>query len=1328
MKNLLTFILIVLCNIACVKCLAQQNQVNGWGKLSCNLIVEMAQDSYGFVWIATENGLNRFDGWKFVSYFHDEKDSTSLSGNMVRKLLTDKKGRLWIGTNNGLQYYCPFEDAFHSIPFPNNSHPSISDIVEIHNGEIWVVTSGYGAFSIDPKTLKVTYQKWITELCNTLFMNCIYEDRFHHLWIAYLGNHLACLFPQSKTAEIHDLPPAPSSKVYDIEEDKEGRLFISTHEHFLRKDKEQMEFMPIAYNDCLSVDVRSMIKCSNGMLLVNSNSYGLLYLDTLKMELQSIEKTPGHRVNMAKGKVHAFIEDRNGNLWINSRQKGISIIPSMPFQFKFRNFSNINPKGYTSAIYKDKAGDTWIGNTDCTLYRINPEGVIKESFHTPKYVHCMLEDSNGTFWLGTEYGGIWQFNRRTGQCTSFPLFKDKAVIQIIEGKNKTLYFALPGTGFAYYNLNSGESQLITYKSQLSTDIQLGNDWIYTLLCDSDGLIWIGHNTGINCYDPEKKFFLELGCDSILNTRVCYALLEDNRHHIWMGTNNSLYAYDKLTQSTQHFDREEGIPSNIICGLAADSKGNIWCSTYKGLCCINREDNRILNFFSGNGLADTEYTTSVFYQAEKGEAFFGGLYGVTSFTPDSVRTPYQLHQPTLTQLYLNNSPVSAKSLMPKHCMTPTTLMDLRKLYFPSDDNNFSLEFSTLEFHDCTNIYFEYRINELNAKWSKTDLGENRITYNYLPPGNYTLEIRACENEVHSPLTQLSIYIAPPWYLTTWAWICYVLLCLVLLGGTYYIWYKRQCRKRREEASEERLRFFINIAHEIRSPITLIISPLTELIKKDYDDVTMKALKTMQRNANRILNLINQLLDIRRIDKGQMKITYRQTDLVGFITDIFNMFDYQANKRNIRFSYHHEKDTLPIWLDCNNFDKVLMNLLMNAFKYTPDGGEISIVLTSGTDESVSTPLKHYAEISISDSGIGLNDKEVEKIFERFYQTDSNTSLGFGIGLNLAKMLVELHHGTIIAANRADVQGSCFTLRLPLGNAHLSDEEISDTVSQPRPTLEIASDWEMKEAKEIARKSKTRNRILIIDDDKEVCEYLQRELGDIYKIQTCNNGSDAYSMALQQRTDLIISDVVMPGMDGFELLKKVKSNANISHIPVILLTSQTEANNRLKGWEVGADAFLAKPFRIEELLLLCSNLISTRSHLKGKFGSGQELESKIKSIEVKSNDEHLMERLMEVVNRNLTDSRFTVENLAEEVGISRVQLHRKLKEMAGVSTSEFIRNIRLRQAAKLLKEKKINVSQIAYTVGFTNPNLFSIAFKNLYGCSPKDYSEREKENSEK
>ena len=452
-----------------------------------------------------------------------------------------------------------------------------------------------------------------------------------------------------------------------------------------------------------------------------------------------------------------------------------------------------------------------------------------------------------------------------------------------------------------------------------------------------------------------------------------------------------------------------------------------------------------------------------------------------------------------------------------------------------------------------------------------------------------------------------------------------------------------------------------------------------------------------------------MDIRKIDKGQMKIACQETDMVGFIKDLTLVFDYQANKRNIKFTFESTEDRLPIWIDRNNFDKVLMNLLINAFKYTEDGGEIRITLSTNKSENrYTTP--DYAEINLLDSGLGLNEKEVERIFERFYQTAPHNPLGCGIGLNLSKMLVELHHGTIKASNRKDIQGSCFTVRIPIGKAHLTKENIVQQSETIRIALETPLYWEDKNYPTTAIKNKKRQRVLIVDDDEGLRNYVERELSPTYKIIAANNGSEALQILLQERIDLVISDVAMPEMDGFSLLKKIKSNENISHIPVILLTSQVEADSRMMGWNVGADGFMDKPFLIEELLLLCNNLISNRSLLKGKFVGVKELEDKINPLDIKSNDDQF-------INKNIDNSKFSIETLSKEVGISRTQLHRKLKEITGITTSDFIRNVRLKQAAKLLVEKKVNISQVAYATGFSNPTIFAVAFKKFYGYSPTE-----------
>jgi DNA-binding response OmpR family regulator len=414
-------------------------------------------------------------------------------------------------------------------------------------------------------------------------------------------------------------------------------------------------------------------------------------------------------------------------------------------------------------------------------------------------------------------------------------------------------------------------------------------------------------------------------------------------------------------------------------------------------------------------------------------------------------------------------------------------------------------------------------------------------------------------------------------------------------------------------------------------------------------------------------------------------------------------------------------LPVWIDKNNFDKVLVNLLSNSFKYTPDSGEIIVILTSGIEEKISGNMYRFVEIRVLDSGIGLEKDKQNKIFDRFYQIGNEltfSSIGTGIGLNLCRILVELHHGTITAANRVEAQGSCFTIRIPLGKDHLRKEELADGQTNLRPTLQALTYTQPSPTKKNSSKSKTNYKILIVDDEVEIRDFLRQELEEDYKITTCVNGIEALGIIHSNTPDLIISDVVMPEMNGFELLKKIKENSNLSHIPVILLTSKIEHEDRMEGLEKGADAYLCKPFNTDELDILVKNLITSRRFLKGKYSGAQDQEDKIKTIEFKSSDEMLMERIMTFVNENIDNAEMNVEMLAQSVGLGRVQLHRKLKEMTGIPTGEFVRNLRLKQAAILLKEKKINVTQIAYAVGFTNQTHFSTAFKKFYGVSPREY----------
>ena len=584
------------------------------------------------------------------------------------------------------------------------------------------------------------------------------------------------------------------------------------------------------------------------------------------------------------------------------------------------------------------------------------------------------------------------------------------------------------------------------------------------------------------------------------------------------------------------------------------------------------------------------------------------------------------------------------------------------------------------------------------WSQTAVGSNVISFSHIQPGSYTLEVRAHENGVYTDSQVYYLVIRAPWYRSAWAYLIYIIGAMGFLSYLGLSW-RRQTR---QQLDEEKMKFLINATHDIRSPLTLIMSPLHKLLRRDFDQETKTELKTIEHNAQRIQNLVNQILDIRKIDKQQMKLQCQETDMVQYVGNILKSYDYTAKERNIDFHYKPAIDKLNVWLDRSALDKVVDNLLSNAFKYTYDGGAIEVRVAEGERDT--------AVLQVVDTGMGIKG-DANRLFDRFYSTSHSLHIeGTGIGLNLCKMMVEMHHGTIEAANREDVQGSIFTVHLPLGKAHLSAEEIL-----------------IPEEKEQGQRQKAQSnyKVLVVDDDVEIGDYIAQELGSYYRITTVTNGREALRELLSTETDrqydLVVSDVMMPEMDGFTMLRMIKTNMNISHIPVVMLTSKSDVANRLEGLERGADAFLAKPFDMDTLHVVINNLISKNLRLKGKYSGTQQQKDKVVETNVKGNDEILMERIMKAINEHLSDSDFNVEMLTKEVGISRAQLHRKMKEMTGLPISEFIRNIRLEQAVRLLKEQKINVTQVAYTVGFSNLAHFSTVFRKQFGVSPTEYIEQ-------
>lgn len=1294
---------------------AQQHLWYNSNKLSCSLINKITQDSYGFIWIGTENGLNKFDGWSVTQYFHKDGNYGSLLNNNVQSFLNDKQGNLWIGTGRGLQRYSEYNDVFYSVKFPRNIHPDVYNLCQLHTGEIWAVTEGYGIFSVNPITMVAKSLSHINVMCGTLYPQYVFEDHLHRLWIAKPNGIMVMTTADRKRYKDIRLSNSNEQMIVTISEDNKGRMWIASMTNLFLWNEKKQSFICMKNVEKTKSSINSMACCKNGRVLVCDENNGIKYADiaTDTMYPYISESIP------ANDNYRTLFEDRNQNLWLGCYKSGLNIFSHAPCQFSFTNISSISPQGKKiSSIYSDKDNNIWVGTSGGLLLKLNNRMQMLSSYNVNMDVKSILEDSKGKYWICSFLNSVSVINK-VGAISKFKPLDGKSVKQIIEGKDHSLYFAVQGEGMACYNVYTNTIKYINENTKSSSKAHLINNWINTMLCDNQGLLWIGHCSGINCYDPVNKRFVDLGC--YFPPVVTNALLQDKYGHIWIGTSDGLFVYNKQSKKFTHYDVAQGMPSNYVCGLGQSNDGDIWCSTYNGICKLRQRDKKIICYFSGNGLYDKEYTDGVYCQDTKGYIYFGGVHGITKFMSDSISGKVSLQVPMLTRMFIGNKEISAFAKDYGSAVSDNVFMNTKAINLSYKDDNFSFEFSSLNYHDDKNISFEYRIIGLSNFWKTTTANENRITFNHLPSGHYIFEVRACENGVKSPVRSFSLNIAPPWYDTVLAKIIYVIIILVIVLMVLYYIKLRQHRILHDKMKEKQFEFYINIAHELRSPLTLIISPLTALIKTEKLPTRKDALLTMQRSVNRIVNLVNQLLDIRKIDKDQLKLSYTATDMVQFINNQIQMFDYQAQKRNINLTFLHDMSKLPIWIDQKNFDKVLVNLIDNAFKYTPDNGEIKIVLSSKTNNDVKGPLHQYAEISVYDSGIGIDESKLSRIFDRFYQASPN-AVGFGLGLNLTKMLVELHHGSITAANRTDGTGSCFTICLPLGCEWFNENELEKPLNEISNIPALSSHALIPEDKGIANvelsRSKTRYKVLIVDDDHEMLIYLEQNLSHVYNVYSASNGMEAYQMALQKNFDLIISDVVMPEMDGYEFLHKVKQNANINHIPFILLTSQVESNSRIEGWNAGADAFLAKPFLVDELLTISKNLISGRMQLKGKFSSEHEIEEKMDHIEMQDIDTQFMDKVMAVINENIGNSNLNVEFLAREVGYSRVQLHRKIKTLTGMAPSNFIRNIRLKQAANLLKENKVTISQVAYAVGFVNSTFFSVSFKKLYGCTPSDF----------
>ena len=1255
--------------------------------MSSSLIRCIIQDKYGFIWVGTNFGLNRFDGYKFCTYLCNPADTTTIQDNDIVKLYPYSKEFLFVATNRGLYKYSYLTNSFQHIVLEKKDEKiRVSSLIEDGKHNLLIGTAGYGAYRLDMTTGKVT--RLSRKSANSV------DDFFAMLFF-----------------------------------DDEGYLWQANHTKVLRKYKyngKSIKLVSVYEPKGLFSVCKLYAADKKGFFVAHVG--GIMRYDYASHRFSRYDFD--FSAHQGAGYISAVTLDKYGNLWLGTSGDGTFKIPHgsrKAYRVELNNQSFIFDNAHISDLLIDRDGNQWYGCYMKGLFLSNND---KNVFHPVSLdelgagmetISSVVGVADGLMLFVVKNHGLYLLDEKTGntkllQSPAGPIkvysdFRKNVYVYGRDGiyeydwKHQTyrlllpanglsldymrvdaagnIYFTSQGNGLYVWNRKSGKmtQYLMDDKRPHKT---ICNNWISEIRLDSRGWLWCATANGVSCMDTKTGYFDIILSRPLLEGKSCYSTLELSDGKIAIATEMGLYLYDRKKQQTTPWPHSESISGLRIYSLKKDVKGNLWMSTAQGIWCYDSKAKSFFSFEKGNGLLTKEYLAGVVGSTSDGVICYGNSEGLTYFRPSQVKD----YNEKTSAIYLSGVLLDGK-------MAPFIGDNLS---VPSDFKSIVLSFSQLDYQSVGNIVFQYRIN--GGKWISNAAGDNSFNFTGLSYGHYRIEVRTyCNGKYSTYKKVINLDVLAPWFLTVWAKLLYLFLILGLTAAAIIVY----LRKKKRDLEEAKMQFLINATHDIRSPLTLIMEPLKKLKERLGNAEEYQAdIDTIDRNAQRLLTLVNQILDKRRLDKHQMNLSCRETNLVEFSQGLVSLFTYNANLRGINIRLEMPETPVNAWIDRNKLDKAIANLLSNAFKYTPNGGEI-IFRIEKQDKKV---LLYVID---SGKGLGKND-DAKTLFERFYQGKNSADMhlgGSGIGLNLCRSIVRLHGGDVTARNREDgTSGACFIIELPLGKEHLKDSQIN-------------SDYVVNGKKQQRGAASRNSKILLVDDDIEICRYLKSELSDWYRFVICNNGKEALKQLLSGDFDLVVSDVVMPEMDGITLLRNIKGNANISHVPVIMLTSKSEISDRLEGIKLGADAYLAKPFSLEELHLTIDNLIDNVRRLKGKFTGALKQDDKVEKVEVKGYDEELMERIMKVVNENLSDSDFNVEKMCDEVGVSRTQLHRKLKEMTGVPTSEFLRNIRLNEAARLIREHKINITQVSYMVGFANNSHFSTAFKKYFGMSPTEYA---------
>ncbi len=1303
--------------------------------LSNTCINSITEDSRKNVWICTRNGLNRFDGAKMNVYHSQSDKDGSLKNDVVMCVLDVGREGLLVGLDVGVQLYSYYKDDFKDIPLlgvnGDTVRAHVVSMARTHDDEVYVCTAGYGLYKLQRDTHGCAHFNEISHSYKAHPIRMM-EDSRKNLWVIDVEGNIY----RKTDGHISMMGNVPEAGEFC--ESSSGQVYLSTtHRGLYRYAEKEGRFVYTGVGG--NYIISSIRPGAEGEVMVATDGGGLNIYDELTGHLTK-SNISTYEYNLTSSNVKAAMIDSNGNLWVGVYWKGVLVLPTIRSGFNYIGrrsvLKNTIGTNCVTAMAEDGTGNLWVATDHCGIYHLTHDGMSSVHFKPgeaegmPSTVMAIHEDSEGTLWLGTSYSGVMRMDKKTGRCTPFSsIVKGGSEIHncydMVEDGYGRLWFATMGKGVFCYNLKTHvlnhykglKNNAISYPYEIVSNIYVNKLFIH------DDKLYLG------TYDGLEKFDLNGGKMMKAVGRYCagYVIKDigvDAKGILWLGSGNGLMRFNSQTGEKKIYNSSDGLSDNTVKSLEICPEGKIWMGTDNGISCFNLSTGTFENYYAMDGLQGNEFSANASLLMN-GNLYFGGINGLVYFRSSEVgkNTLGQVDL-RVVDFYVNGKAVHQGDYSGSYLIMNGWTPEVKNFNLAHFDNTFSVELVVMNaIHP--RVTYSYCLN--NGDWKTLENGQNRITFTGMDPGTYRLRIKAEAYGSVSDVKEICVVIHPEWYFSTLAKFIYFLLFLFLC----YIairQFREHYRAKRileehrhvEELNDARIQFFMNISHEIRTPMSLILSPLMKLMKNDKDEERQRSYSLIYQNAQRILRLINQLMDARKIEKGQFSLKYNKVELVGFINNLYELFEGTAHARNIDFTFVHAMERMEVCIDPQNFDKVIMNLLSNAFKFTPDGGRVTIELK---DTDGAHHVMQDFVLSVTDTGVGVPDKDKSRIFRRFYSGNYGSDyVGTGIGLNLTKLLVELHEGSIEAKDNPAGKGTSFIVRMPKRQDDLKDMEIEEFIAKqtPEETIEKERTWGTEADVQNGKRSDKHYNVLIVEDDVPIRRYLHGEFASHYYVDECANGQEAWDYIIKNagKVDLVVSDVMMPLMDGTELCRKIKESYNTNHIPVILLTAMSDDAARLKGLEIGADAYISKPFNMEILFQTAENLLVSRRMLQGKYSLAARSEEKIDNVKLQSADEQLMERIMKVMNDNLANSELSVEDIADKICLSRVHFHRKLKELTGMTPRDFLKNIRLTQAAKLLSEKHLDITDVSIATGFKSVSTFSTCFKAAYGMPPTEY----------